>query len=651
MADAQVVKRYPVFDIHFYTEDDDYHVTYDSRDDFSKESLEQSVIQLSTKNAMEDDSATFTFVLAGDVYWDRLIQANDAVILKINPSEDMEEPENPVLLVGMVSEVRLEGDYGENSKMYRITGQSFAKALINFEIGVIQEVSVNLTDIGWLPNEESEDNDTGGIQMEGRNASQLAETVMGRFLEYMKYSYKGGGIDQFLEWEFDSWVDDENLIDSTPFINYEGSLKQMLDDITAKPFNELFFDATKNEKCRMIMRRAPFDQNDWNNLPLYQVTSKNVISESVATTDTETYTIFNVAIASMLGLNSSDLGSKPRYFSELLDKFGYKKLEVENRYLMDSVSNSDDAEETDDDDSEDSDDDSDEEDDPENTFNEIYTLVIGKLLGNTKNRVRVNKNSIATSISKLDNRLTKNQGIEICDYYAQHGNLPQDQFSRITGINKDNGNKGQGTRRPNYKAVTNFLGENTQEDEGVTSTKGRLLDEFIMSDSQANSLASSWEQQGEIASAQYKEVMEGDEEITAPKDPDGAKLQEFTERLANWYVENPNFYSGEVVVKGSPDFRLGGRLYLQDEQNDEIWEYYIESVQHSYSYTEGYTTTLGVTRGLQNAGRGRFTNLWGKSEEFKGGYLGELALQELTEKQDEMNEDEGDDEDDEDDDE
>ncbi|MCV5656700.1 hypothetical protein OFN54_35700, partial [Escherichia coli] len=82
-------------------------------------------------------------------------------------------------------------------------------------------------------------------------------------IQYMKFNFNGEGIDKFLEWELDSWTEAERLIDGTPYINYEGSLKQLFDDITAKPFNELFFDATPEGKCRMIMRRTPFDKADW----------------------------------------------------------------------------------------------------------------------------------------------------------------------------------------------------------------------------------------------------------------------------------------------------------------------------------------------------------------------------------------------------
>lgn len=58
--------------------------------------MAESVISLTTKNALEDDSAVFSFVLAGDVYWDRVLNANDAVILKIDP--DTSSTKNQITL-------------------------------------------------------------------------------------------------------------------------------------------------------------------------------------------------------------------------------------------------------------------------------------------------------------------------------------------------------------------------------------------------------------------------------------------------------------------------------------------------------------------------------------------------------------------------
>ena len=95
---------------------------------------------------------------------------------------------------------------------------------------------------------------------------------------------------------------------------------------------------------------------------------------------------------------------------------------------------------------------------------------------------------------------------------------------------------------------------------------------------------------------------------------------------------NPLFYSGSFVVAGHPSYRVGKRLIYHDEIKKEKWEFYIEGVQHNFSRESGYTTTINVTRGLKIGGKvKRFQPIYGPPQEFKGGYLGELTLEELNE--------------------
>lgn len=625
---GQVVVRYPIFDLKFYTETDQYHITYDSRNAFSNKYVADSVISLTTKNAFSDDSAVFSLVLSGDNYWDRILQANDAVVLKIDTNEGGKYPDNPVLLVGLISEVSLEGDYGENSKMYRITGQSFAKAFINFNIGVIQEVSVVLTDIGWLPDSTAD----GGFEMTQKTAAQMVESTIKHFIPFMKYNFQGKkALDKFLTWSCDSWSEAERLADVSPFINYEGTLKQMLDSETAKPFNELFFDATKDEKCQLTLRRTPFDQNDWNALPMYYATSKDVISEHVSISDSEAATIFNLTQrTNVLGASDVDLGAWPQYFPQLINKFGYKELQVENQYLDTAVADKD-ANET-----ITADDDSNKEEENTRkatggTFEKCYKLTTGYLEAYPKKTLRVKKAAVSKQIQGISKKLTKSTSEAIIDYYLKNSKWDEETFSRLSGIPTSEAEGQADKPKASYTDVLNIL--NINKTSNVSQIKEKLLEKFDLNDNQANSIASEFKA-GKLDKNRFEKIMtERSDKGTQVIGTSSEFLKIFKKRLANWYCENPNFYSGDITVKGSPDYRLGGRLFVQDEQNNELWEYYIESVQHTYSYTKGYTTKLGVTRGLQDGGAKRFTNLWGKSQDFKGGLIGEKSLKDLLELQ------------------
>ena len=128
-----------------------------------------------------------------------------------------------------------------------------------------------------------------------------------------------------------------------------------------------------------------------------------------------------------------------------------------------------------------------------------------------------------------------------------------------------------------------------------------------------------------------------------------SRLKQYSVMLANWYGDNASFSSGEIRVMGNPDYRIGNIVYrydggtttannLSDPSKYRIWEYYIESVSHEFSFTNGYTTTLGVTRGLDTSvDRFAHWNIWtdpltvdqpghGGLQFFGGGLFGEMSL-------------------------
>ncbi|MGE4657269.1 hypothetical protein ACEWFX_11360, partial [Bifidobacterium longum subsp. suis] len=98
-----------------------------------------------------------------------------------------------------------------------------------------------------------------------------------------------------------------------PFINYEGSIRQFLEDIAAKPFNELFFEFTASGKCTALMRPTPFDPDYWYQLPKYRFTSDIVVEESVGKNDEELYSVFVVQAPNLAEFTSMDLGVYPKF--------------------------------------------------------------------------------------------------------------------------------------------------------------------------------------------------------------------------------------------------------------------------------------------------------------------------------------------------
>lgn len=476
--------RRPKFDLRFITETSEYHIVSDSKTP-DNNYMTESVISMTTKNSMSDDSSAFSFVLAGDVQWEKILNSNDMVILKVQPNELFpgqpsreDKVKNDTLIVGLISEVRIEGNYGENSKLYRITGQSLAKAFIQFELRTIQQVSIVIDGSGWM-DFGGGDSATFSGNLMGKNVADTVNVMLDRFMEYMHYYFNRNSADNTMlqtriERVISSWENDELLTDPIAFTNYEGSFNQLLRDIVNRPFCEMFFDVYSddegNEKAKFIVRRTPFDKEDWNALPRHELHVRDVIEESVGQSDLDAYAIFNVIPENNIEASLSAF-SKPKFHPSLVEKYGYKMLEVSHKYLATA-----------------------------NMFDET---------------------------------------------------------------------------NPDEEVVA-------EENDSAAST----------------SLVST-----------------------------------YSERLYNWYAQNPNFFSGEITVIGHPDYRLGNRLFYTDEFNNDMWEYYIESVEHTFSYTDGFQTNLGVTRGLKlpspDSDGGRFDAPMGPAQDFEGGYMGEMSLAEI----------------------
>jgi hypothetical protein len=538
-----VVKRYPTFEIDLVTEETSYELKYDTEKQLTQDDFEEALISYSCKNAMEDDSPVFSLVILAKEKWDMLLNSNDLIRIRAIPDTTKPVPDNPYIMVGLLSDIRRDGEYADGTILYRITGRAMTKALIDFEVGVIQEVATIIPSIGWLP-----DGSENGLKFSGNTAAGIGNELMDRFVyEYARYDFEGGkSLRDYLTHSFTSWEEDESLADVTPFINYEGSIRQFLEDVSAKPFNELFFEYASDGTCVAIMRPTPFDIDSWVQLPTYKFTSDIVVEESFGKSDSEMFSVFVVQAPNMMEFNSMDLGVYPKFHPELVNKYGYKRLDAQNRYLLSgTIANAIEATDP-------------ESGAPAPSFEDLLPFI-------------TNNNYADPEI------LRKSRNTVYSEIIANFPALTDVMVNKIVDALRD----GQFTRERYNEIITETgtAAENTEANQEKT-----------------------------VASE---------------------KLERYTQRLFNWYCENANFYNGDIRVLGNPAYRIGSRILYEDFERDTKWEFYVESVQHEFSFSSGYTTILGVTRGLPDSGKKRFTNLWGKSEDFKGGYLGEQSLEDL----------------------
>lgn len=70
------------------------------------------------------------------------------------------------------------------------------------------------------------------------------------------------------------------------------------------------------------------------------------------------------------------------------------------------------------------------------------------------------------------------------------------------------------------------------------------------------------------------------------------------ERFREWHALNPYFHSGSVQLgMGRPDIRIGGRLRIPSEGEEEEFTAYVEQVNQDWVFQRGLRTATNVTRG------------------------------------------------------
>ena len=649
MAKSYFLRR-PRFRIEAINDSNAISFDYDARANASNDELLSRGIQFQTKNAMSDDSAVFQIVLYGDVQWDKVLQANDIIKIYVKEDETIVDSNEQLVLNGMVSQVSNMGEHGNDKSVYKITGQSFSKPFLNFGLGIIQEVSaVMSSSIGWLPDDKEH-----GIEFTGKTAKEVMQSALDRFLKYMKYNYptnkeetiNQSNVDRTLrdnfDWTLDSWTEYENLQDHTNLINFDGNFKQMLDLITCKPFNELFFRNGKNNKAELVLRRTPFDPSDWRNLEIVHEDTLRLISEDVGKSDVESYAVFNVTTPQQTKELKSELLSKPQTHRALRNRYGYKKLEAEYMFLpiTDSDENSD---ENDTQDNED-------KGNVEVTYDQLYNDLSD--LG--QDRVSKDKDGVISRLASKYRGVDKKQAKKLAEKYIKTGNVTGDYFEEVTGVDPNKKVTEDAINKfPSAKEVKEFVDEKYPQDKFSEDFKKdsdykkltkALKKEYpkIKSTHIQQLTAKFKDKKGKLTDKDYKDFVNKAKERARNAQETGAAAGDnafsiFSKKLFNWYHANQNFTSGSLTVVGSGDYDLGKRLIMHNKQTNERWEYYIESVEHNFDMEQGYTTTLGVTRGLRMEPRDsneagssyRFAFLWGQSSDFLGGYLGEKSLLDL----------------------
>lgn len=841
---------FPKIELDFHSEHSQYKITNDSSNDIgigvgqNPGVLSNALVQFQTQNPVADNVGSFSIIVSGQsIRWDKILNSNDIIIIRIAPNEveAAQSVYNTNIFTGLVSEIAIIGQYGSNSLMFQVSGQSFAKAFMQYKIGLISQLQQLVSNMGWLwdmnaeldamtngggdgkvsnissgdmkknalsiakylkknvpgatnnaiagllgnwqqesglnpasieqpsgaghglgqwtggrwtllnayakkhhknwtnlglqlsfalngdgtdssllksllkkkgsveeltneiqikyeragsPNMsnrisyakawskyinkklgadtggsfgsgsgggaigDSSDSSSGssgevnstadqiakeeansvGVAFFGNTVATIEKNIVNRFKPYMVYSYDNG---QHKLWDFidysnmESWTDYEYLFDSSQFTNASGSLWDLMQNALRIPFNEMFFDSTANGKSKLVVRRTPFNPEDWQNLTQITVDSNDVIDNEVSKTDAQEFSVFvvNPATPTILGIaNGMLLSAYPQTNQQLINYYGYSKYEVDDLYLSGRTNDNNKTTskkskgkgtKTD------------------NTSGVFYDEqdVASFLSVISDNSLRLNKAKYAIQLSDAANNISNAQAYDLINSYCANGYQMTNQiYESVLQTDSGGGLSNTGTKAASYENMEDCIersgGDIATFMSVAKSTIKDITDEFLREVWQAR------ESNGKLTKKGYKKVYDNYRKAgNAVGDSGATDLKVFTRMLYNWYADNFNFWGGTIIVSGNPDIRPGCILNVIDFYNKKQYgypgmRYYIESVTHKFSYTEGYTTEIGVTRGMRmpvgNEVDPRFCNLWGTSIDFKGGYMGEAAISDLA---------------------
>ena len=283
-----------------------------------------------SRDVGSDDCATFQISLPYRDGWYKQIGANDFIKITLGRGQT-----KGLVFFGLVDNIYKSWSFSNLKPMrtINIAGRGFNKAVVEFAIGAIPELSIRSDLQGFF----STQSDFFDIS----SPSRIIKIV------YDFYKEKGIGYN-FANGE--SWKDvvreiyeedssqEETIGNVMTFYQYQGGMWEYLRELRNAPFNELFWEIYDDHPT-MISRPTPFNPDNWNKLPTYTVEDDKLIDENVGRTDVETYTLYSVKAESIAD-NLDKVFGEPIWYKPFYKKYGLKRLNVISKYIKISDTNS-----------------------------------------------------------------------------------------------------------------------------------------------------------------------------------------------------------------------------------------------------------------------------------------------------------------------
>lgn len=310
---------HPVISVEFYGEYGRL-ASVSSSGVMSEANLDRDIINVSTMRSMSQDCPTFSLSLVWKNDWFHNLSSNDLVIIKM---QRLPEPKSTVL-VGLIDDVRKSTDYssGQPQRVVQVTGRGLNKAFINFDVGLIKNVSID-TNTGFF---------NGLTDISGCDSYDAIKVILDNYVgKAIKYSFGNGKVFENYFNYSGNHHSYETLTNYLSYTSYNGSLWNFIKELGNAPFNETYWEII-GEKPNMIHRRTPFNQGDWSSLKRHTILDKDIVSDNTGRSDLETYTLFSVQLS--IGEEVMENMYPPLWYPPFYAKYGITQLSVSTPYQV-----------------------------------------------------------------------------------------------------------------------------------------------------------------------------------------------------------------------------------------------------------------------------------------------------------------------------
>lgn len=322
MASLSVTVEHPSAHITVATESE--MLSFVGKSAMYSNTFDGDVLSLTTTRDMGQDCPTFSMNIVYRNDWFTKIGSNDLVIIALQRPPEAKHN----VLVGLVDDVRKTTDFstGKPVRAFTLTGRGFNKALQNFTVGTVSELTVTASIQGFF-----------STMLEVFSGAAPAVIIKGVLDNYIgmgcNYSFANGKTfkDYYQESIKNVSNGNEFLADATAFTSFQGGLWDFLKELKNAPFNEMFWEII-NDRPTIIFRPTPFNKDNWNSLQCVTINDSDIINENLGRSDLETYVVYKVK-AETFGGDTDILGYLPYWYPPYYTKYGITRLEVYSKYL------------------------------------------------------------------------------------------------------------------------------------------------------------------------------------------------------------------------------------------------------------------------------------------------------------------------------